>query len=113
MYILRFKDLKNELNVTKIDTGDKFENLNQANENITSEVAAMNSQIQDLGGLHVFCFTSVGSWITIFVSSWEENNHYVKLSKLKKNNTQSCREWKKVVIFSENSCHFVILLSFT
>ena len=63
------KDLKNELNFTKIDTGDKFEDLNQVNENIQTEVATINSQIQDLGGLHVFCFTSVGSWIIIIIST--------------------------------------------
>ena len=40
--------LKHELNLTKIDTRDKFEDLNQANENIQTEVAVMNSQIQDL-----------------------------------------------------------------
>ena len=34
-----------------------------------------------LDGLHVFYFTSVGSWITWFISSWEENNCYVTRSK--------------------------------
>ena len=37
-----------------------------------------------LDGLHVFYFTSVGSRITWFISSWEENNCYVKLSKFTK-----------------------------
>ena len=31
-----------------------------------------------LGGLHVFYFNSVGSQITWFISSWQENNCYVK-----------------------------------
>ena len=40
--------MKNELNITRIDTGDKIEDLNQSNENIQTEVATINSQIQDL-----------------------------------------------------------------
>ena len=40
--------LKYELNLTKIDTGDKFEDLNQANENIQTDEDVINSQIQDL-----------------------------------------------------------------
>ena len=34
-----------------------------------------------LGGIHVFKFASVGSWITWFISNWDENDFYVKLSK--------------------------------
>ena len=40
--------MKNELNITRIDTGDKIEDLNQSNENIQTEVATITSQIQDL-----------------------------------------------------------------
>ena len=40
--------MKNELNLTRINTGDKIEDLHQTNENIQTEVAVMNTQIQDL-----------------------------------------------------------------
>ena len=63
------KDLKNELNITRIDTWDKIEDLNQTNENIQTEVATINSQIQDL------------ELMTVAESCLEIANHGLTISK--------------------------------
>ena len=65
-----------------------------------------------LGGLHVFQFTSVGSWIMWFISSWEENNCYVKLIKFTKCQLFSL---KMTTLFIQDNFerHFLNLLSFT
>ena len=48
-----------------------------------------------LGGLHVLYFSSVGCWITWFISSWERNNCCHKLNLFTKI-TQNGHGWTKL-----------------
>ena len=56
----------------------------------------------ELGGLHVFYFTSVDCWITWFISSWAENDCCVKLSK--------CTKWQ-LFLFKWQLCSSRTILS--
>ena len=62
----------------------------------------------DSGGLHLFKFLAV--WITWFISSWEENNCCQSWANFK-NDSYFHSKWQLLTILSENSCHFVNLLS--
>ena len=53
---------------------------------------------------------AVGSWITWFISSWEQSNCCQTLPN-SQNDNYFHSKWSKVVILSENSCHVSVQLA--
>ena len=57
------------------------------------------------------CFLAVGSWITRFFSSWERKNCSQSCAN-SQNDNYSHSKRQPMTIWSDNSCHFVNLLTF-